>query len=280
MPNPWMSFWLSATNSWAGAMRGFSRDNRRRSVDVQIPPQFDPVKLIVLFATALLLLAASPGARAQGGPYLQVFAGPNFLPSEDFEFDEGGLSGRVEPDYELGFNLGGAVGYRFNDFFRIEAELGYQRHGLDAGGAEGLAVAVEDLDGDGTILSGMVNGYVDGDFGYPGKPFIGLGIGAARVSLNEIGGTLSTAPILPGLPVVEVEVDKIIDDEDTVFAVQAIAGVSFDVAEHWATAISYRFFGVLDADFETEEVAGLIDPEPFDADFYSHAIRVELRYRF
>jgi hypothetical protein len=23
MPNPWMSFWLSAVNSWAGAVRGF-----------------------------------------------------------------------------------------------------------------------------------------------------------------------------------------------------------------------------------------------------------------
>jgi hypothetical protein len=23
MPNPWMSFWLSAANSWAGATRGF-----------------------------------------------------------------------------------------------------------------------------------------------------------------------------------------------------------------------------------------------------------------
>ena len=23
MTNPWMSFWLSAANSWAGAMRGF-----------------------------------------------------------------------------------------------------------------------------------------------------------------------------------------------------------------------------------------------------------------
>lgn len=23
MPNPWMSFWLSAANTWAGAARGF-----------------------------------------------------------------------------------------------------------------------------------------------------------------------------------------------------------------------------------------------------------------
>ena len=23
MPNPWMSFWLSAADSWAGAVRGF-----------------------------------------------------------------------------------------------------------------------------------------------------------------------------------------------------------------------------------------------------------------
>ena len=30
MPNQWMSFWLSAANSWAGAMRGFRTAEMRR----------------------------------------------------------------------------------------------------------------------------------------------------------------------------------------------------------------------------------------------------------
>ncbi len=234
--------------------------------------------------TGLLLVCLGPlgaaPAAAESGPYVQAFAGPNFLPGEEFEFDEDGLSGAIDPDYEVGVNVGGALGYRFNDFLRLEAEVAYQRHGLDTGGAEGLAVAVEDLDGDGTILSAMVNGYVEGDLGFPLKPFLGVGVGVARVSLSDIGGTVSTAPILPGLPAVTVEVDDVIDDEDTVVAGQAIAGLSLDVTEHWTTALSYRFFGVLDADFETAEIAGIVNAEEFDADFFSHALRVEVRYRF
>jgi hypothetical protein len=30
MPNPWMSLWLSAANSWAGAMRGLWTAELRR----------------------------------------------------------------------------------------------------------------------------------------------------------------------------------------------------------------------------------------------------------
>ncbi len=30
MSNPWLSFWLSAANSWAGAARGFSTAELRR----------------------------------------------------------------------------------------------------------------------------------------------------------------------------------------------------------------------------------------------------------
>jgi hypothetical protein len=30
MPNPWMSFWLSAANAWAGAVRGFWTAEMRR----------------------------------------------------------------------------------------------------------------------------------------------------------------------------------------------------------------------------------------------------------
>jgi hypothetical protein len=30
MPNPWMSFWLSAANAWAGALRGFWTAQMRR----------------------------------------------------------------------------------------------------------------------------------------------------------------------------------------------------------------------------------------------------------
>jgi hypothetical protein len=36
MPNPWISFWLSAANAWAGAVRGFWTAEMRRQQTAMI----------------------------------------------------------------------------------------------------------------------------------------------------------------------------------------------------------------------------------------------------
>jgi opacity protein-like surface antigen len=61
-----------------------------------------------------------------------------------------------------------------------------------------------------------------------------------------------------------------------VFAAQAVVGVSFDVNETWTTAFAYRFFAALGAEFDA---GGPLD-DSAGADFFSHALRFEARYRF
>lgn len=216
-------------------------------------------------------------AQADSGPYVQIFGGPNFLPGYDIEI--GDDLGEIDPDYETGYNVGGAVGYRFSDFFRLEGELGYQRHDVGRGDAAGAGQFLSDLNGDAEILSGMVNAYVEGDFGLPLRPFLGVGGGVARVSLNNFGLSLTTPPV-PFLPPQTIEVADVVDDEDTVPAAQIILGLGYDFTEHVTGAVSYRFFAGFGAEFETAGFEGIIDAEEFGGDFYSHAARAELRYRF
>ena len=62
MRNPWMSLWLSAANSWAGAMRGLSqrRDPERNRQDAL-------ERLVALVGRRGQALAIHIGATASAG---------------------------------------------------------------------------------------------------------------------------------------------------------------------------------------------------------------------
>lgn len=95
----------------------------------------------------------------------------------------------------------------------------------------------------------MANAYYDIDTGSQWVPFIGAGIGWAKVDLNT-----------PALP---------LGDNDNVFAYQFMAGVSYAIDDRWAVDAQYRFFGTQDATIQ-------------DADFSmnSNNLLVGFRYSF
>jgi hypothetical protein len=59
MPNPWMSFWLSAANAWAGAARGFWTAEMRRQQTAMIN---EMTRQMVRFWTGAL---AQPSSNAR-----------------------------------------------------------------------------------------------------------------------------------------------------------------------------------------------------------------------
>ncbi len=227
---------------------------------------FRPTAPAAACSAALLLLAAPKAACAAGGPYLSVHGGPTYLQDEDLDAAGGG---RIEPEYEFGYHLGGAAGYAFGPV-RVEGEVAYQRSEVHGGDSTGLAgaVAADDLRGHAAITSFLVNAYDVADLGDQLRPFVGAGVGAARVSLRN-----TAAVAVGGGAAARAEV---VDDDDTVPAAQALVGLSFDVDEHWTTAFSYRFFAAFGAEFDaTAPLAGAAE-----GDFFSHALRFEARYRF
>jgi opacity protein-like surface antigen len=95
----------------------------------------------------------------------------------------------------------------------------------------------------------MVNAALDVPLGTIVEPYVLVGIGAANVTLESD--------------------DLDVDEDDTVFAYQAGAGLGFALTETITLFAGYRFFGTADPEFE-----GL------DAEYHSHNVEGGIRFGF
>lgn len=126
------------------------------------------------------------------------------------------------PAEDVGFAAapmaGAAFGFASHDGWRLEGELSWLRSNIDTIG--GVAAG-----GDAEIWAAMANLYYGIDTGSAVTPYLGGGVGAARVSLTDVvaaGGT--------------------VDDADTVLAWQVAVGVDFPLSDTMALSLEYRYF--------------------------------------
>lgn len=250
-------------------------------------------------AMALALGALAPVANAQdwyasgsvGGVFLEDSDNSGAF-SSDFTTGAGTTipAGTVLPagtplgwttEFDSGYAVSAAIGRRFGAF-RGEIELAYQSNDVDthagvtalgipldaedAGvlitGSPNLGVTVGDLVADArgsvdtTFL--MANGYYDFDIGGPFRPYVGAGVGVGMVGVDY---SPSDVPI--------------VDDDDTVFAYQAMLGASYEVSADMELFAQYRYRATNDVE---------TDVSLFDAtlDIENRASLVEagLRFRF
>ena len=183
---------------------------------------------------------ASPALARDDSWYVELDGGVMIL--EDSDYDVGVSKNAVTVDHDTGYDFGGIVGYDFGGF-RLEAEAGYRGASADtlivnsgriaATGSGAVAAGAANVGtydyvgGEATALSFMVNGMLDfgDDDGLQG--FVGGGVGVARVKSD-----LSVNSVGPGF----------VNDSDTGFAYQAIAGIRAPISDHWDAGIKYRFF--------------------------------------
>ena len=230
-------------------------------------------KLAVVLALASTALATPALARDKSW-YVGIEGGAMVV--EDISFDittpAGVKTTRANNvDHDYGYDVDGVIGYDFGGF-RVETEVGYRSAGVDAyssnittpvygptGALGNAASGVYPLAGGKTsALSFMLNGLLDfgDDDGIQG--FVGGGVGVARVKarygLNTRGNFL--------------------DDSDTVFAYQGLAGIRAPLSDHVDATLKYRFFNA--------ENVRLIDVtnRSFDGRFRSHSILGGLTYNF
>lgn len=220
---------------------------------------------LALASTAL----ASPALARDDQWYVGVDGGAMIV--EDLHIDVGTTTNGIKIDHEYGYDFGGVVGYDFGPF-RLEAEASYREADPDvltstvrvpaqtsvAAGGYGLG-SYDYVAGDVNALSFMVNGLLDfgPDDGLQG--FVGGGVGVARVDLHS-----SINRVGPG----------IVDDSDTGFAWQALAGVRTPISDHWDMGLKYRFFNVNNVDlFDTGGRA-------LSTRFRSHSLMGSLIYNF
>ncbi|PKP87007.1 MAG: flagellar motor protein MotB [Alphaproteobacteria bacterium HGW-Alphaproteobacteria-17] len=216
---------------------------------------------VALASTAM----ASPALARDKSWYVGVGGGVMIV--EDLDLDIGTANNAGSLDHRKGYDFEGVVGYDFGGF-RAEVEVGYREADIKAGrfivpgipqtasGAGGLFTGATALNGDSNALSFMVNGMLDfgDDDGLQG--FVGGGAGVARVSVE---------PVFAG---------PFLDDSDTGFAWQAIAGVRAPISRNWDVGLKYRFFNVDNID--------LVDQRGRDVStrFRSHSLLGTLTYNF
>jgi len=199
-----------------------------------------------LLAGTILGGASASVAAETHGWYAGAQVGVTRL--EDAGFSGAGFA-PVTAEFDTGYGLLGQVGYGFGAF-RLEGELGWRSNGVDNVGGLGGS-------GDLTAATLMANAYYDIQTGSPFTPYLGVGLGGARVSADQIGAA--------GV--------QLVDDTDTVFAYQGIVGASYEVDRNLLLKADYRYLRTEDPDFTA--AAGNVKSE-----YASHSIMVGFTWRF
>jgi opacity protein-like surface antigen len=202
----------------------------------------------------VVLWTLSPTVLA-GRAYLGVGTGIAYSPNERF------TDTPVLLDYDLGFRVGAlTLGYEFASGLRTELEAGYRRNELeiiefsDARGVvnTGLGDTVD-------TVSLMANAIYQFDLGIPLRPYVGIGLGMARVDYELTVGATGAA---------------LLDDRESAFAYQALVGVGVPLGRRFQLSADYRYWGHAEIDLQT--VMG----EPVATDHPLHQVSLTLSYAF
>ncbi|WP_084582373.1 OmpA family protein [Sphingomonas azotifigens] len=220
-------------------------------------------KLAVTLALATTALSTPAFARDDAW-YVGVEGGAMLV--EDIHFDVGASKDVVTQNNHVGYDVGGNIGYDFGPF-RAEAEVSYRRARVDSArtsillpsgpGLVAPAGSYEQASGSTSALSFMVNGLLDfgEDNGLQG--FVGGGAGVARIKDRLRVGANDT-----------------VNDSDTVFAWQAIAGVRAPINKNVDVSLKYRFFNA--PDVKLVDIGG----NQWKGRYRSHSLLVGLTYNF
>ncbi|HAF40259.1 MAG TPA: flagellar motor protein MotB, partial [Sphingobium sp.] len=173
------------------------------------------MRKLALAAALATTALATPALARDDSWYVGVDAGVLLVEDQDITFTPGNAGAASNTisgvDYHKGYDFDANIGYDFGGF-RLEAEAAYKRAkvDLDKSGFGGAASA----------LSFMLNGLLDfgPDDGLQG--FVGGGVGVSRGKLAN----------------------DLVNDSDTGFAWQAIAGVRYPVTNNVDVSLKYRFF--------------------------------------
>jgi OOP family OmpA-OmpF porin len=215
-------------------------------------------KLAVVLALASTALATPALARDKSW-YVGVEGGAMIV--EDIDYDIGAVNNAASVDHDYGYDVDAVMGYDFGGF-RLETEVGYRKATVDGFSSTtptgGFAAGNYDgAGGSSSALSFMLNGLLDfgPDDGIQG--FVGGGVGVARVKAQY---GITNADFL--------------NDSDTVFAYQGLAGIRAPLTDHIDATLKYRFFNA--------ENVKLVDNanRVFDGRYRSHSILGGVTYNF
>jgi OOP family OmpA-OmpF porin len=218
---------------------------------------------------AIALMSATPAQAQwwQPGWYGDIHAGVvipedptadlhgSFFPGSPVKFHE-----------NVGAGVGVSLGYQglFLPGIRAEGEIVYRTNGVDKATSSG-PVLIGSAAASGTIDSAgfMVNTLYDFMPDNRWTPYLGAGVGAARVTLNDI----AVPSVLPG---------QTFSGNNWRFAYQGIAGIKYAFNPAVSVSLDYRYFATTDAHFSF--------PNPLltsaKVPYHTHNVFLGLAYHF
>ena len=218
-------------------------------------------------AADLLYSAPAPQAVAYGGPYFGAKIGANWMDDTTGDFDGAGVATDTF-SFDTGFTGSIVAGYAFGSRWgmlspRVEVEAGYLSNDVDtvdpdSGGAPAAS--------DGSIdafywFANLIFDIPMSGWGF--TPFIGGGVGFANVSFDNVNnppaGTLADG----------------VNDENTAFAWNLTAGLSYDISRNVSFDVAYRFVQFTDVEFA--DIGGVgITSDDIDNHQVTAGVRVHL----
>ncbi|HEY1722841.1 MAG TPA: P44/Msp2 family outer membrane protein [Magnetospirillaceae bacterium] len=202
--------------------------------------------------------SSAPQLTMSNGWYFSGSAGLAFMGST--KFHGGGTNYDLSAD-NPGYDVTGALGKDLGNGFRVEGELGYHDIGIDNAkvySQGGIGTGSGPAGGDASAVSLMANGYYDINTGTNWKPYVGVGVGMADVSMDAV----------------DVAGHRVMDDSDLAFAYQAMTGIGYQLTPQGTIYTGYRYFAVEDPSLN-DEVGGTTHSE-----LTTHNIEVGYRLSF
>ena len=216
-------------------------------------------KIVQLLLIVAMLFSVSTVAYSAPGLYIGGNFGLAFLNETELDSYDYPNGSDVNVNADNGLSFGGVVGYAFENGYRIEGEVDYQKNDFDKMEVSYLGVSETFfLKGNITSLAVFVNGYYDFKNESRVTPFIGAGLGFANIAVSDYNYADSALAY-----------DEDERDDDTVFAYQFSAGVGFEVTESITLDLRYRYVAT-----ENVEIDGAT------LDYSSNIISTGIRFSF
>jgi len=175
----------------------------------------------------------------------------------------GGTKSFDSADLKGGFSLGGGVGYKINSYFRTDLTADYWFNSKFNGGTSCVTCVSTEVSKMSAFLL-LANAYVDIGTWHGITPYIGAGIGGARVKWDRVYDP-NTTETNPG-------------STNWRFAYALMAGASYCLTDKLIFDAGYRFSHIQGGRMFEYDVSSA--GPGFDRGFNTHEVRGGLRYQF
>lgn len=209
------------------------------------------IRTRLLGAAATIALILPFAAFAQEGFYLGAGVGVNMPGNASYE----DATNTNTVDSNAGFAGILSGGYQFESNWRVQGEFAARLNSLEDISGTGSAAP---RDGNVNVFSLMADAIYGIPTGTKFTPYLGVGAGLAVVKARDLDTILGST----------------IDDSDTVFAYQGLAGIEYDITPYLKAGLDYRYFRTANTEMETAAATEV------EGEYEDHTLTLGLRYIF